>query len=94
MPSVRLEGVVKAITPLEEKANFKKRDLIIKTEETYPQVISIEFTKDKESELDFVEIGENVIIDANIRGREWKNERGENKYFLSLQAWKIEKKKS
>ncbi len=69
---------------------FKKRDIIITTDEQYPQVISIQFVQDKCAVLDNYQIGQDVKIDFDLRGREWVNLQGETKYFNTIQGWKIE----
>ena len=69
---------------------FRKRELVITTEEQYPQHILMEFVQDKCGLLDVVSEGEDVKVRINIRGREWVNPEGETKYFNSLQGWKIE----
>lgn len=69
---------------------FRKREVVVETEEQYPQTILIEFVQDKTDILDkFVE-GQNVKISINIKGREWINPQGESKYFNSIQGWKVE----
>lgn len=69
---------------------FKKRDLVITTEEQYPQHILIEFVKEKCDLIDKFEVGSNVKVSINVRGREWVNPKGETKYFNSIQGWRIE----
>ncbi len=69
---------------------FKKRDIIITTDEQYPQVISIQFVQDKCAILDNYQIGQDVKIDFDLRGREWVNPQGKTKYFNTIQGWKIE----
>lgn len=71
--------------------SYKKRDLVIKTDEQYPQFINIEFAQDKTSLLDNRLIGEEVKVSINIGGREWVNPQGETKYFNSIKGWRIEK---
>ena len=70
---------------------FKKRELVVTTDEQYPQDIMIEFVQDKCEMLDAYELGQNVKVGINLRGREWINGEGIAKYFNSLQGWKIEK---
>ena len=36
-------------------------------------------------------VGENVKVAINLRGREWVNPQGETKFFNSLQGWRIER---
>lgn len=73
---------------------FKKREVVITTEEQYPQSILIEFTQDKTDLLDKFEISQDVVISINIRGREWVNPQGETKYFNSINGWRIIKEGS
>ena len=70
--------------------NFRKREIVITTEEQYPQHILVEFVQDKTSVLDKYQVGQNVKIGININGREWVNPQGETKYFNSIQGWRIE----
>ncbi len=69
---------------------FRKRELVVTTEEQYPQHIMIEFVQDKTELLDAYKVGQPVKININLRGREWVNPQGEAKYFNSIQGWRIE----
>ena len=69
---------------------FRKRELVITTEEQYPQHILVEFVQDKSDLLNNYEVGQNVKVSINLRGREWINPQGETKYFNSIQGWRIE----
>lgn len=85
-------GRVKVINPEQQvSATFKKRELVVTTDEQYPQHIMIEFTQDKTALLDAYTQGEQVKVSINLRGREWVNPQGETKYFNSIQGWRIEK---
>jgi hypothetical protein len=70
---------------------FRKRELVITTEEQYPQHILIEFVQDKVDLLNSYNIGQEVKVGLNLRGREWLNPQGESKYFNSIQGWRIDK---
>ena len=70
---------------------FRKRELVVTTDEQYPQHIMIEFTQDKCDLLNAYTVGEPVKVSINLRGREWVNPQGETKYFNSIQGWRIEK---
>lgn len=70
---------------------FRKREMVVTTDEQYPQMILIEFIQDKCDILDSYKVGEDVKVSINIRGREWINPEGEAKYFNSIQGWRIEK---
>ncbi|MGB1361870.1 MAG: DUF3127 domain-containing protein [Flavobacteriaceae bacterium] len=69
---------------------FRKREVVITTEEQYPQHILVEFIQDKCDLLNAFQMGQNVKIGINLRGREWINPQGETKYFNSIQGWRIE----
>jgi hypothetical protein len=89
---MEVNGVIKLIGKTEEVgASFKKRDIVVTTEEQYPQDISIQFVQDKCSLLDKFKVGESVSIGINLRGREWTSPQGEVKYFNTIQGWKINK---
>ena len=70
---------------------FRKREMVVTTDEQYPQHIMIEFTQDKCDLLNNYQVGEPVKVSINLRGREWVNPQGETKYFNSIQGWRIEK---
>jgi uncharacterized protein Veg len=69
---------------------FRKRELVITTEEQYPQHILIEFVQDKTDLLNNYQVGQAVKVNINLRGRDWVNPQGETKYFNSIQGWRIE----
>ena len=69
---------------------FRKREVVVTTEEQYPQHIMVEFVQDKCDLLNNFSVGQPVKIGVNLRGREWVNPQGETKYFNSIQGWRIE----
>lgn len=89
---MELQGTVKKIFDIQTfPSGFQKREMILLTQEQYPQPISIEFLSEKISLLDTISEGEEVKVGINIRGREWVNPQGETKYFNSITAWRLEK---
>ena len=89
---MEVTGRVKVINPEQQvSATFKKRELVVTTDEQYPQHIMIEFTQDKCDLLNSYRPGDEVKVSINLRGREWINPQGEAKYFNSIQGWRIEK---
>lgn len=85
-------GKIKVINATQEVSDsFKKRELVVSTNEQYPQHILIEFNQDKCAILDGYQVGQSVKVSINLRGREWLNPQGETKYFNSIQGWRIEK---
>lgn len=66
--------------------DFKKRVLVLETDEKYKQTIPVEFTQDKTGLLDNFVIGDTVKIGINLRGTEWQG-----RYFANIQGWNINK---
>lgn len=71
---------------------FQKRDLVVTTDFStpYPQHVQMQLTQDKCSILDNFQVGDEIKIQFNLRGREWNGPQGV-KYFNTLEAWRIEK---
>ena len=89
---MELQGTVKKIGETQTFASgFQKRELVLLTEEQYPQPIQIDFLSDKIDLLNNVSEGEIVKVGINIRGRLWTNPQGEEKCFNSIVAWRLEK---
>jgi len=88
-----LKGTVKVIGDeqiISEK--FKKRDFVLEDNSgQYPQVISFQLAQDKGALVDGYNLGDEVTVYFNLRGREWTSPKdGLVKYFNTLDAWKIE----
>ncbi|WP_034886920.1 DUF3127 domain-containing protein [Gillisia sp. Hel_I_29] len=89
---MEVQGKIKMIgqTQTFGSNGFRKREVVVTTEEQYPQHIMVEFVQDKTDLLDSFQVGQPVKIGVNLRGREWVNPQGETKYFNSIQGWRIE----
>ena len=89
---MEVQGKVKLVKATETVGNngFRKRDIIITTDEQYPQHLSIQFVQDKCDLLNNFQPGQDVKIGINLRGREWVNPQGETIYFNTIQGWRIE----
>jgi hypothetical protein len=89
---MEIQGKIKMIDETKTYGNngFRKRELVITTEEQYPQHILIEFVQDKTDLLNNYQVGQNIKVSINLRGREWVNPQGETKYFNSITGWRVE----
>ncbi|NKI31546.1 DUF3127 domain-containing protein [Croceivirga thetidis] len=89
---MEIQGRIKMIDETKTYGNngFRKREIVITTEEQYPQHIMVEFVQDKTDLLNSYQVGQMVKVSINLRGREWTNPQGEVKYFNSIQGWRIE----
>jgi len=90
---MEVQGKIKMISETQTIGDkgFKKRELVVTTDEQYPQHILIEFVQDKCEMLNSYKVGQSVTVGLNLRGREWVNPQGESKYFNQIQGWKINK---
>lgn len=81
-----LTGKVKLIQALQTfDSGFTKREMVVTVEDgKYPQEISLEFVQDKVRLLDNIQVGQEVTVTFDIRGREYNG-----RYFNNLQGWKI-----
>ena len=64
---------------------FKKRLIVVETNEQYPQKIPVDFVQDKCAILDKYAVGQTVKISVNVRANQYND-----KYYVSLNGWKIE----
>lgn len=89
---MQIEGKIKLVNATQVVSDkFSKRTLVVVTSDTYPQEIEVQFTQDKCSLLDGLSVGAEVTIGVNLRGRMWTNPQGEDKYFNTIEGWKIDK---
>jgi hypothetical protein len=90
MDNMNIKGKIKVIGQTKTFGNgFSKRDLVVTTQEQYPQDILVEFIKDNCESLNNYNVGDQVEVAINLRGREWTSPQGEVKYFNSIQGWRI-----
>lgn len=72
---------------------FKKREFVIEYRDnpnsSFTEFIKFQLTQDRCSLADGFQIGQDVKIWFNLRGRKWEKD-GVVNYFTNLEAWKIE----
>jgi hypothetical protein len=81
-----LTGKIKLIQEAKTfDSGFTKREMVVIVEDgKYPQEINLEFVQDKVALLESLQIGQEVTVSFDIRGREYNG-----RYFNNLQGWKI-----
>ena len=86
--SYELTGKIKIIQdPKTFDSGFTKREVVVTVDDgKYPQDNCLEFVQDRVSLLDEVDVGQEVTISFDIRGREYNG-----RYFNNLQGWRIQK---
>lgn len=80
----------------EVTSSFKKREFVVEYAENpqYPEFLKFELIQSNCQQLDAFNIGEEMTISFNLKGRKWTDKGGSVKYFNSLQAWRLDKKSS
>ena len=66
-------------------SDFRKRQVLVQTDEKYPQDIQFDFVQDNCSKLDCISEGDTVTVCFNIRSNE-----NNGRYYTSLVGWKID----
>lgn len=87
-----ITGILKVKTEAQQVSDkFRKREFVLTDNSSqYPQHVSFQLTQDKCSLLDQYNVGDEIKVHFNLRGREWTSPKGEVKYFNTLEAWRIE----
>jgi hypothetical protein len=90
---MEVSGKIKMLGEAKNVGNgsFLKRELVVTTDEQYPQHILVEFVQDKCDLLNSFNVGEAVKVSINLRGREWVDPQGVTKYFNAIQGWRVER---
>jgi len=87
---MKVQGTITEIFDTQEVSDkFKKREVVIKTDDQYPQELLIQFTQTKCDALNAYNVGDSVTIDINLRGRRWTNKEGVDKFFNTIEGWRI-----
>ena len=90
----QITGILKVKnSEVQVSERFKKREFVLTTEpgSQYPQSVQFQLAQDKCSLINDYNIGEEIKVHFNLRGREWVKEGQEVKYFNTLDAWRIER---
>lgn len=73
------------------KDTFRKREFVIEMQDgNYPQHIKFQVTQDRCDMLDRYQVGQEVTVFFNLRGRPFTNREGQEVFFTNLEAWRIQ----
>lgn len=76
------EGSIKSIDETQTfKGDFKKREFVVTTNDTYPQEVKFEMVNDTVDFLDGFNIGDNVKVAFLVRGNAYNG-----KHYVNLRA--------
>ncbi len=89
---MEIKGIIKKISETVQISDrFRKREFVVEyaNNPDYPQPLQFELVQDRCELLDSFQVGQEVEVHFELRGREWSSPQGQVKYFNSLQAWKL-----
>ena len=70
---------------------FKKREFVLTDNSpSYPQTILFQLTQDRCPLIENMNVGDEITVHFQLKGREWKNPQGEIKFFNSLDVFKVD----
>ena len=87
-------GEIRAIMDTQQVTDsFRKREFALEIEDgRYPQTVKFQLVQDKTELLDDFEVGQQVQVQFNLRGREYtRKSDGATDYWTNLECWRIEK---
>lgn len=74
---------------------FKIREFVLEYIEnpqySYPELLKFQLVQANCDQLDRFEVGNQIKVEFNLKGRKWTDPEGNVRYFNTLQAWKIER---
>lgn len=89
---MKVKGVIgKIFETVQVTKEFKRRNIIVTTCTDMGRMehISLELFQDHCKIADSFKEGDKVVVDFNLKGRKWTDAENVEKYFNTLQAWKI-----
>lgn len=91
--AIEVTGKLRAIFETKQVSErFTKREFVLElVDGKYPQTVLFQLSGDRCASLDAFRVGDDVRLEFNLRGREWRSPQGEVKYFNSLDVWRIER---
>lgn len=82
-----MKGTVKRIWDTQTfDSGFYKRDFVITTQDQYPSDVKFAALKEKSEQLESVNVGDLIVVKFDVKGREYND-----RYYVDLNAWRIEK---
>lgn len=88
---MEIKGKIKRIGEVKQVTEkLTKRELVLVTDEKYPQILLFQLLNDKCKLADNLQVNQEVNIHFNLDGREWTNKNNEILVFNSLTIWKID----
>ena len=71
--------------------SFRKREFVVQYVENpqYPELLKFDLIQERCDLLEEFNIGDTLKVEFNLKGRKWTDPSGNDKYFNTLQAWRL-----
>ena len=80
-----IKGKIERVSEIQVISDkFSKQEIVVQTDDKYPQSVPIQFTNANISKLSGVKVGDAVTVQYNVSGKEYQG-----RYFVSLDGWQI-----
>jgi hypothetical protein len=80
-----IKGKIERVSEIQVISDkFSKQEIVVQTDDKYPQSVPIQFTNANIAKLSGVKVGDAVTVQYNVRGKEYNG-----RYFVSLDGWQI-----
>ena len=89
MNTIKGKVIVKNDT-IKVTEKFSKRTFVVEVVGKYTDEILIELQQDNCDLIDKIQLGSEVEVSVNLRGRKWVNPKGESQWFNTVVGWKID----
>lgn len=85
--------LLEIMPPTQITETFRKREFVLEyipRNPQYPEYLKFELTQDRCEQIDGFQVGQEIVVHFDLRGRKWNSPQGDVRYFVSLNAWRIE----
>lgn len=96
MSELKVTGEIKTILELQtgetgDGSQWSNLSFMVTTKEEYPRDVAFTIRKTDliDKFLQYNKVGDTVEVSFNVSSREWKDAKGETKFFTDLIPWKI-----
>lgn len=89
----KVRGTLHVINETQQvSARFTKREFVLHIADgRFPQHVQFQLTGERVGNIDAYNVGDEVEVEFNLRGREWTSPKGEVRFFNSLDVWTIDR---
>ncbi|MBV1859656.1 MAG: DUF3127 domain-containing protein [Nannocystaceae bacterium] len=89
----KVKGTLHVINETQQvSARFTKREFVLHIADgRFPQHVQFQLTGERVGNIDAYNVGDEVEVEFNLRGREWTSPKGEVRFFNSLDVWTIDR---